>query len=579
MKLRKLLSQNNVWKLTVPLYVVFVLISIYHLAFAKRIIPGVKVGDTKLGGVTYSQAVMALQERESKSQKILKLKYEAKEYEIKGSDITLTYDHDSAISRAFEVGRTGNIFIDTKDKIAGLFKNLYITAFYDYENEILNARISEIQGEVNQEPEDAKYVVVNNTVELKPARLGKKLFTDTFTKVILASFDKIDFSDGALPVREIKPRVVEADLIPYQDKVKELAFSKFYVTYEKDRWDFAPDQLLDFASFSKEDKGTVEMGLNDLKFESLADVVSQTVNKLPRGKVTQTSGDRVVSFEITQGGREVDVKKFSSDFKNAFFGLKGSVDIPVKIIDQPATKDKYGIFALLGTGTSKFTGSGNSRINNLALAAERTNGVLVPPGEVYSMSSAIGDVSSKTGFDTAYVISGGRTVLGSGGGVCQTSTTLFRAVLYSGLPVVMRYPHDYRVGYYEIDSPVGMDASIFQPSIDFKFKNDTSAYILVQSETDRANSTLTFKIFGTPDGRTVSISDPVVTNVSPPPATLYQNDPTLPKGVVKQIDFSAWGATASFKRTVKKNDTILFEDTYTTRYQPWRAVYLVGTKQ
>ena len=112
MKLRKLLSQNNVWKLTVPLYVVFVLISIYHLAFAKRIIPGVKVGDPKLGGVTYSQAVMALQERESKSQKILKLKYEAKEYEIKGSDITLTYDHDSAISRAFEVGRTGNIFLD-----------------------------------------------------------------------------------------------------------------------------------------------------------------------------------------------------------------------------------------------------------------------------------------------------------------------------------------------------------------------------------------------------------------------------------------------------------------------------------
>jgi len=228
---------------------------------------------------------------------------------------------------------------------------------------------------------------------------------------------------------------------------------------------------------------------------------------------------------------------------------------------------------------STYKGSGEGRIHNLLLAAERTDGVLVAPGAVYSMNAAIGDVSYETGYDFAYIIKEGRTVLGAGGGVCQTSTTLFRAVLDSGLPIITRHPHAYRVSYYEQNMPVGFDAAVFQPSWDFQFKNDTNNYVLVQTSFDKSQYSLTFRIYGTPDGREVEISEPVITNQTPPPPALYQDDSTLNKGVVRQVDFPAWGANVSFSRKVTRNNELLFEDIFNSRYQSWRAVYLVGTKE
>ena len=130
-----------------------------------------------------------------------------------------------------------------------------------------------------------------------------------------------------------------------------------------------------------------------------------------------------------------------------------------------------------------------------------------------------------------------------------------------------------------MESLRGIDATIFQPSVDFQFKNDTPNYILVQSQTNVEDNSLTFKIYGTPDGRKVEISKPVVSNVTPPPEALYQDDPNLPKGTTKQVDFAAWGANVYFTREVKRDGEILYKDTFSSRFQPWRAVYLRGTKE
>jgi len=127
--------------------------------------------------------------------------------------------------------------------------------------------------------------------------------------------------------------------------------------------------------------------------------------------------------------------------------------------------------------------------------------------------------------------------------------------------------------------PVGFDAAVFQPSWDFQFKNDTNNYVLIQTSFDKSQYSLTFRIYGTPDGREVEISEPVITNQTPPPPALYQDDPTLNKGVVRQVDFPAWGANVSFSRKVTRNNELLFEDIFNSRYQSWRAVYLVGTKE
>ena len=86
-------------------------------------------------------------------------------------------------------------------------------------------------------------------------------------------------------------------------------------------------------------------------------------------------------------------------------------------------------------------------------------------------------------------------------------------------------------------------------------------------------------LYGTSDGRTSEISTPVVDSIVPAPEPKYEDDPTLPKGQVKQVDFAAAGAKASFTRTVTKNGKVVISETFNSNYRPWQAVYLRGTKE
>lgn len=255
-----------------------------------------------------------------------------------------------------------------------------------------------------------------------------------------------------------------------------------------------------------------------------------------------------------------------------------SVDILLPAITTEKANN-FGIKELIGVGKSKFAHSIPGRIHNVELAASRISGRLIPPDETFSFNNALGDVSAATGFQPAYIIKEGRTVLGDGGGVCQVSTTLFRAALNAGLPIIERQAHAYRVSYYEQDTPPGIDATVFAPSVDLQFKNNTGNYILIQAETDKANTAMVFYLYGTSDGRKAEVTKPVILSQTPPPPDLYQDDPTLAKGVIKQVDWSAWGAKVNFDYKVTKNGETIFEKSFFSNFRPWQSVFLRGTRE
>lgn len=324
----------------------------------------------------------------------------------------------------------------------------------------------------------------------------------------------------------------------------------------------------------------------------LLSILSPIMNKIqvdPVDALFTFQNGRVTAFKPSKNGQTVDIEELKSQISSKFLTVVSSpkpqtlaIEIPVKVLKPKITTDKannLGIKELLASGTSLFQHSIPNRIYNISLASTRLNGILVAPNEVFSFGRALGDVSAFTGYLQAYVIQNGKTILGDGGGVCQVSTTFFRALLNAGLPIVERHAHAYRVGYYEQDSPPGLDATVFVPSVDLKFKNDTGNYILIQTSIDPNVLRLTFELYGTKDGREVAIGKPVVTNETPAPPDVYQDDPTLPKGQIKQVDFAASGANVYFTRQVTKDGKMIISDKFVSDFQPWQAVYLRGTKE
>lgn len=321
--------------------------------------------------------------------------------------------------------------------------------------------------------------------------------------------------------------------------------------------------------------------------ETLADL-SRRIDIPVENALFNFSGGRVTAFKASKDGRRLNIEKTKQLLTDAFIMVsktheqKISIPLPVEPMHPNITTDKangYGIKELVGTGYSEFSGSIAGRIHNVALAASRLNGVLIKPEETFSFNKALGDISAATGYQSAYIIKEGRTVLGDGGGVCQVSSTLFRAALDAGLPIIERRAHAYRVHYYEEGGfKPGLDATVFDPSVDLRIKNDTPSYILIQTYPDTRNMTLTFELYGASDGRKAEIFNHKIWDITPPPPPVYQDDPTLPKGVTKQVDWEAWGTKASFNYRVTRGDKVLQDTTFFSNFRPWQAVYLQGTQ-
>ncbi len=327
------------------------------------------------------------------------------------------------------------------------------------------------------------------------------------------------------------------------------------------------------------------------------DAINQKLNRLaeeidiePENALFEFKDNKVTVFKLSQPGQAVNIETTKDQLREQLKQLTLTsaqpsqivIQLTVELKEPEITNDRannLGIETLLGKGESWFKGSISGRIHNVALAASRLNGILIAPNETFSFNKNLGDVSAVTGYKQAYVIKNGRTVLDDGGGVCQVSTTLFRAGLNAGLAIVERHAHSYRVGYYEQGGfKPGFDATVYDPSYDLKIKNDTPAYILIQSATDIANSYLTFELYGKSDGRTVQISAVRLWDYQPAPPDLYQDDPTLPIGTVKQVDWANSGVKAAFDYTVNKGGAEIFKTTFYSPFIPWQAVFLKGTK-
>lgn len=228
----------------------------------------------------------------------------------------------------------------------------------------------------------------------------------------------------------------------------------------------------------------------------------------------------------------------------------------------------------LGSATTYYKGSSSERVNNIARAADRFNGITIKAGATFSFNANVGDVSEEAGFTDGYAIVGGKLEKVVGGGLCQVSTTMYRAVFNAGMPIVERYGHTYVVNYYE--NILGFDATVFTPQVDFRWRNDLKTDIWMWTETNTKVGRVTFSLWGYSDGRTTKMETPIVEKEVKPGKAVWQYDKTLAKGAVSQIVHGRAGMDVTMYRVVTKADGKATREKYFTRYKPWEDFFLYG---
>ncbi len=231
-----------------------------------------------------------------------------------------------------------------------------------------------------------------------------------------------------------------------------------------------------------------------------------------------------------------------------------------------------GIRYHFGGGDSSFRGSPPFRIQNIIAGSKQIDNTYLGAGEVFDFNARV-KISAALGFVDGYIISNGTLAKDIGGGICQVSTTVWRAAYNAGLPIVQRNNHSYRVHYYD---PPGFEATVFSPSKNLKFKNDTASPMFIQMTWYTRSQRLTLDFFGAKSDRRVSITDPYIYNVRPPAGPRYQADPNVRLGRVRRIDSPERGMSVTINRTVSYDDGRKVGDATRSTYVPWGAIYAVN---
>lgn len=567
----------------------------YQLLYAGRIFPGVSVAGVDLSGMTPSDAAVKLNQTLAYpiNGKIL-FRDGEKAWVATPAQLGMVFDPSSSALTAYRLGRSGGLFGALSGQMRAGGAGVNVPPVIIFDQRVAFQYLGQISSQVNQPVVEASLKLEGTNVVAQPGQVGRELKIDA-TLVYLGS-QLQTFTDGEvqLVVQEVQPQILD---VSGQAEVARQILSQplTLVIPNANSTDPGPyvyniEVLANILAVQRVQNGDqigVQVGLSPTALRDMLVPVKSQIDRLPANArfIFNDETRQLDLMEDSKIGRTLEVEASVKAINDAL--LRGEHTASLVINEaQPqvsgaSTAEQLGITQLLLSETSYFFGSSPERIQNIEAAAARFHGVLVAPGETFSMGATMGDVSLDNGFAEALIIYGGRTIKGVGGGVCQVSTTLFRTAFNAGFPIVERTPHAYRVSYYEriasggVDPRLaGLDATVYFPLVDFKFTNDSPYWILM--ETYMGTGSLTWKFYSTSDGRTVTWDTTGVTNVVPAPSPLFEVNNELGKNQMKQVDWSANGADVTVTRTVWHNGAVLFQDNISTHYEPWQAVCEYG---
>ena len=585
--------------------VLAIFFSVFNLIYLNKILPRTFIGGINLGGKTKSEAEKILKDRISNSTnseiKLTSMPESAndKSWTLSSNDINLIYSATDSAAEAYNIGRTGNLGKIALEELKAAFSSNKLPLSFSYNNSSLTEKILNISNTVNVVEYDAT-IIINDDLSLKveAEKSGQTLSYETTKEDILETFGNFKQSANiSLQIQEVEPKVTAANTVDAMTQTEKILKNNLELKSPKGSYKLEPKDIARFLQFfgvieetsasgkvdlkkmgeKKNPTWKLQVGINLYEIQKYLNDISVDTNQAPENAQFQVADGKVTAFKTSQTGYSLDPEKTLPIIGRAILNQLPSADLAVTVIQPEIASDSaeaMGLVELVGEGKSSWRGSPKNRIFNLTLGAKKISGTIVKPGEEFSTVKTIGAIDAESGFLPELVIKNGTQVVPDyGGGLCQVSTTLFRAALNSGMDITAREPHSFRVSYYE--PPVGMDATIYDPAPDFKFVNNMKTPVLIWAFA--GSNSLTFQIYGTKDGRKIEISDPVVGDYVSPGPDVYTQSDTMEPGAIRQVEKALQGCTASFNyKVTDTSGKVLQKETFVSKYIALSNSYLVG---
>jgi vancomycin resistance protein YoaR len=558
---------------------------------ADRIFPALVVADVPVGGMPFDTAAAVLAERANALEaSSITFNYQGQTWTRTLRDIGVSVDEAAALDYAVGFGREDSAFSRLRSAAALIRSGERLPMPMTLDHEQLDRWFDEIDSALGTPPRNASFEIQGTNVAILPEVDGTVVDRERARSVIADRLQDLGAIDAELPVTNMIASVRAVNLEPGRELLQRAMSHPVQVKNGAGLWTLP---ATDLSQFLRQDvvptaggAPALELGLDQEKLAAWLDErLGAAIETAPVDALVGWDGEKVVSVEPSVDGVRLDAKKLAERVEGQFFGAGGTVEAPltyVKPAIDSANLDKLGITTFLGSGQSNYSGSSDGRSHNVAVGAQLLNGTLIPPWGQFSFNESIGWIDEDKGFVEAQVIDGEKIGKDIGGGICQVSTTVFRAAYLSGLPITEWWPHRFRIGFYEYDGwKPGLDASILQPTedpatwADFKFENPSDSWMLVESWTDGVN--VVVNIYGADLGYDVESTGPTWGDKSQMLPAQEVIDPELDPGTVLLSQVAGIGEELSHYRVVRdRNGELLWERSFYTKYFPRGDVWKVS---
>lgn len=547
---------------------VFAVLIAFRIAYWNRILPGVKVGTTYVGGLSTQEASNLIAQDISQARKqtyTINSSSGGTPVTVTNKDLITSYDTAAAANYAQSIGRLGTPWRQIKDQVSALIGTTAPVYIPTKLNPEVAATVLASAAMVSNTPAENARFDASNNFQLIAEKSGNRAEPSKLLSALKLRAGLMDTSSIAAPTYQIQPPLTTSTLATHGDFIKRVAQKPINLTGDGKTWQITSDQLLNWLVIDSNIKPSIAQPIlsyyqlppqingpqfNQKAIRDYVNGLSEAINQDPVDATLGFNGTNVVVTKASANGRKLDANATADTLISALeAGDAQAVPLTIAIRRPDIREDNLeslGIKELVSEGVSYFPHSSAERMQNVRVGASKFQNAIVKPNSVFGFGDIMGYVGPETGYAPSKVILGDRQEFQYGGGMCQVSSTAFRAALNGGYPILERTNHAFQVSYYTQPYGVpGVDATVYAPEVDFKFKNDTPYYILIQTE--MVGTTLKFRYFSTKT-KTGTIRGPyfVTGSLDPntPSQTVFYRDVIVNGQVAKTDTFNTYYKSA-----------------------------------